>query len=176
MSKETDARVVIDRLLREVSWVKSQLSTEEPAAMSSGLPAKGLLHEMEQGNPLRPIQSLPRGIVMGSEYQAETYWTEARLELRAWFQRNAFSLGELYEGALRMLFDSQFPGRTRFVAHRCPRNSEQPAGRYCWRDKERTSPVPESGRCHCAEVAKGWFFAGWFFTHQCDGSTGLAIG
>jgi len=32
MSKETDARVVIDRLLREVSWVKSQLSTEEPAA------------------------------------------------------------------------------------------------------------------------------------------------
>jgi len=54
---------------------------------------------------------------MGSEYQAETYWTEARLELRAWFQRNAFSLGELYEGALRMLFDSQFPGRTRFVAH-----------------------------------------------------------
>lgn len=47
----------------------------------------------------------------------ETYWTEPRQELRAWFQRNAPSLGELYEGALRMFFAPEFPGRVRFVAH-----------------------------------------------------------
>lgn len=54
---------------------------------------------------------------MASECHAEAYWTAPRQELRAWFQRNAPSLGELYEGALRMVFDSQFPGRTRYVAH-----------------------------------------------------------
>lgn len=54
---------------------------------------------------------------MEFEHRAETYWTESRLELRAWFRRNAASLGELYEGALRMVFDQRFPGRTRFVAH-----------------------------------------------------------
>lgn len=35
MSKETDARIIIDRLLREAGWDiehKSQVSTEEPAA------------------------------------------------------------------------------------------------------------------------------------------------
>lgn len=51
------------------------------------------------------------------DHPSQTYWTAPRLELRAWFQRNAPSLGELYVGALWMLFDSKFPGRTRFVAH-----------------------------------------------------------
>jgi ribosomal protein L25 (general stress protein Ctc) len=45
------------------------------------------------------------------------YWNETRRELRAWFERNAPSLGELYEGALRMVFDEKFPGRVRFVSH-----------------------------------------------------------
>lgn len=54
---------------------------------------------------------------MASEYQTEDFWTGPRRELRAWFHRNAPSLGELYEGALKMLFISNFPGRTRFVAH-----------------------------------------------------------
>lgn len=54
---------------------------------------------------------------MEFEYRAENYWIESRLELRAWFRRNAPSLGELYEGALRMVFEQRFPGRTRFVAH-----------------------------------------------------------
>jgi len=40
-----------------------------------------------------------------------------RLELKGWFGRNAPSLGELYEGALHMLYAPQFPGRTRFIAH-----------------------------------------------------------
>jgi len=40
-----------------------------------------------------------------------------RLELKGWFGRNAPSLGELYEGALHMLYSPQFPGRTRFIAH-----------------------------------------------------------
>jgi hypothetical protein len=54
---------------------------------------------------------------MTSRDQVEDYWTEPRLELRAWFNRNAPSLGELYEGSLRMLFMYDFPGRTRFIAH-----------------------------------------------------------
>lgn len=45
------------------------------------------------------------------------FWTESRRELQEWFKRNAPSLGDLYEGALRMVFDQAFPGRTRFVAH-----------------------------------------------------------
>jgi hypothetical protein len=47
-----------------------------------------------------------------------TYWTDDRKELRAWFARNAPSLGELYQGALRILFsETPFPGRVRFVSH-----------------------------------------------------------
>jgi len=46
------------------------------------------------------------------------YWTEGRKDLRSWFTRNAPSLGELYEGALRILFSEiPFPGHVRFVAH-----------------------------------------------------------
>ncbi|MEW6542562.1 MAG: hypothetical protein AB1411_03010 [Nitrospirota bacterium] len=39
------------------------------------------------------------------------------MELLAWFRRNAPSLGELYEGAVKMLFENTIPGRTRFIAH-----------------------------------------------------------
>jgi len=49
--------------------------------------------------------------------QFPDYWNEMRKELRAWFERNAPSLGELYEGALRMVFDEKFPGRVRLVSH-----------------------------------------------------------
>lgn len=51
------------------------------------------------------------------ENQYLDYWTLQRKELRSWFERNAPSLGELYEGALRMIFSEAFPGRVRFVAH-----------------------------------------------------------
>lgn len=44
-------------------------------------------------------------------------WTPLRRDLRLWFERNAPSLGEFYEGALRMIFSEAFPGRVRFVAH-----------------------------------------------------------
>ena len=44
--------------------------------------------------------------------------TEYRDEIMEWFRRSdAASLGELYDGALRMISDAGFPGRTRFVAH-----------------------------------------------------------
>lgn len=47
-----------------------------------------------------------------------SHWTRNRLELLAWFRRNnAASLGELYEGAVKMLFENPMPGRTRFIAH-----------------------------------------------------------
>lgn len=45
------------------------------------------------------------------------YWTDDRKELRSWFDRNAPSLGELYAGAVYILFSDGFPGRVRFVAH-----------------------------------------------------------
>jgi hypothetical protein len=54
---------------------------------------------------------------MESQFLEESYWTKPRLEMRAWFQRHAPSLGELYEGALKMVIDGKLPGRTRFVAH-----------------------------------------------------------
>lgn len=45
------------------------------------------------------------------------YLTKKRLEIREWFGRNAPSLGELYEGSLKMLYGLGFPGRVRFVSH-----------------------------------------------------------
>lgn len=42
-------------------------------------------------------------------------WTPERLELKAWLERNASSLAELYEGAVRLLFEFKLPGYTRFV-------------------------------------------------------------
>lgn len=52
-----------------------------------------------------------------SETNPEPYWNPTREELKTWFQKNAPSLGELYEGALKMLYVETYPGRTRFVAH-----------------------------------------------------------
>lgn len=46
-----------------------------------------------------------------------SYMTPERNELLKWFQRNAPSLGELYEGALEIIYAGNFPGKTRFVAH-----------------------------------------------------------
>jgi len=44
-------------------------------------------------------------------------WIPRRVDLLSWFERNAPSLGELYEGAVEMVFRDRFPGRVRFVAH-----------------------------------------------------------
>jgi hypothetical protein len=49
--------------------------------------------------------------------QLPDYWNETRKMLLSWFENNAPSLGELYEGALRMVYDENFPGRVRFVSH-----------------------------------------------------------
>lgn len=47
----------------------------------------------------------------------EEFWTKDRLELWSWFQRHAKSLGELYLGAVRMVYaQAAFPGRTRFIS------------------------------------------------------------
>lgn len=43
--------------------------------------------------------------------------TSQRLELLGWLKRNAPSLAELYEGAVRLIFDKEFPGRFRLIAH-----------------------------------------------------------
>jgi len=49
---------------------------------------------------------------------SEEYWTLKRKELVNWFMRNAPSLGELYEGAVQLLFaDPPIPGCSRFIAH-----------------------------------------------------------
>ena len=54
---------------------------------------------------------------MNKKHHNENYWTKQRIELKTWFQRNAPSLGELYEGALIILHTDNFPGRIRFLAH-----------------------------------------------------------
>jgi hypothetical protein len=63
------------------------------------------------------IQGVPGRPAMPPGRSLQSYWTTPRLEIRAWFQRRAPSLGELYEGAVIMVFDDKFPGRTRLVAH-----------------------------------------------------------
>jgi hypothetical protein len=65
---------------------------------------------------LSSIQSIPDSPAATTSIE-ENYWTHPRLELKAWFQRNAPSLCELYDGALRMIFLPDFPGRMRFIAH-----------------------------------------------------------
>jgi len=44
-------------------------------------------------------------------------WTTDRDQIRAWLQRNAPSLAELYEGAVLLLYANPLPGRVRFIAH-----------------------------------------------------------
>ncbi|MGQ9497689.1 MAG: hypothetical protein ACUVRC_07385 [Desulfotomaculales bacterium] len=49
---------------------------------------------------------------------SEKCWTRERKALVEWFARNAPSLAELYEGAVRLLCaDPLVPGRSRFIAH-----------------------------------------------------------
>ncbi|MDA2933696.1 hypothetical protein MYX82_05080 [Acidobacteria bacterium AH-259-D05] len=48
---------------------------------------------------------------------SQTPWTAQRRKLQAWFGRNAPSLGELYEGAVSIVCEPEFPGRVRFVSH-----------------------------------------------------------
>ena len=39
-----------------------------------------------------------------------SYWTPERLELKAWMTRYALSLAELYEGAVRLIFEIRLAG------------------------------------------------------------------
>jgi hypothetical protein len=44
-------------------------------------------------------------------------WTPSRVELHVWLQHNAPSLAELYEGAVRLTYESPLPGQVRFISH-----------------------------------------------------------
>ena len=47
-------------------------------------------------------------------------WTEKRLEIKEWLYKHYPSLGELYEGAVNLLFNdnyNNFPGASKFVSH-----------------------------------------------------------
>jgi len=57
-----------------------------------------------------PEQDPGRGAV-------QAYWSPVRLELLEWFQRHAPSLGELYDGAVCLMFGPPLAGRVRFVTH-----------------------------------------------------------
>ncbi len=63
------------------------------------------------------MKSAPSASSSPSPLPTGTHWTRNRLELLGWFRRNAPSLGELYEGAVKMLVENSLPGRTRYVAH-----------------------------------------------------------
>lgn len=45
------------------------------------------------------------------------YMNKKRQRLQRWFNDNAPSLGELYAGALFMIYENHLPGHTRFIAH-----------------------------------------------------------
>lgn len=47
----------------------------------------------------------------------EGYFGAERQEILGWFNRYAPSLGELYAGAVRLVFDYRLPGRIRFICH-----------------------------------------------------------
>jgi hypothetical protein len=47
----------------------------------------------------------------------KNFFNPHRKELIGWFERNAPSLGELYQGAIFLLCDESFPGRSRLIAH-----------------------------------------------------------
>ena len=44
-------------------------------------------------------------------------FTENQRTILDWFERNAPSLGELFEGAIRLLNDVRLPGYTRYISH-----------------------------------------------------------
>jgi hypothetical protein len=44
-------------------------------------------------------------------------WTPERLKIKDWLASVAPSLGELYEGAVRIVFELRLPGYTRFLGH-----------------------------------------------------------
>jgi hypothetical protein len=48
---------------------------------------------------------------------SEPYWNPLRRELEAWLGRYSPDLVDIYRGALKILFDSEFPARLRFVSH-----------------------------------------------------------
>lgn len=94
---------------------------------------------------------------MMRSFQAETYLTPHRAELLSWFQRNAPSLGELYLGAIKIVSEPSFPGRTRFISH---------AGReICNRLPDiisgvRSTPVLQY-KNKLDEISKGWVKTGF---------------
>ena len=49
--------------------------------------------------------------------KSENFWNNNREEIYSWFQKEAPSLGELYAGALTMLYETHLPGWSRFIAH-----------------------------------------------------------
>jgi hypothetical protein len=52
-----------------------------------------------------------------SHARRQVVWTPMRLKLRSWFRANAESLAPAYEGAVEILGNAQFPGRTHFISH-----------------------------------------------------------
>ncbi len=51
-----------------------------------------------------------------NEPNSRSYWTDLRKELLTWFDKNASPLGELYNGAVQILYDN-VPGHIYFVSH-----------------------------------------------------------
>lgn len=45
------------------------------------------------------------------------FWTDRRREIYNWLHEQYPSLAEIYEGAVRLMFDQKLPGRVRFISH-----------------------------------------------------------
>jgi len=60
--------------------------------------------------------SLPNSSILPTDALLARCWGPIRQEIRAWLQRNAPSLAELYEGAVILLYVNPLPGRVRFIS------------------------------------------------------------
>jgi type I site-specific restriction endonuclease len=85
MPQETDARIIIDRLLREAGWDvedKAQVSTEEPAADPQSPSAPG-----ESGRAdyvLKDSRSRPLAVIEAKRFSIDPY--SAKDQARAYAQ------------------------------------------------------------------------------------------
>jgi hypothetical protein len=79
---------------------------------------RGNIAARRENHEMPPENNSSSAIAQSPSQQATpSYWTPLRRELADWLRSKAPQLAELYEGALKILFEQDFPGKLRFVTH-----------------------------------------------------------
>src|SRR5260221_12808042 len=68
-------------------------------------------------NDVNPEEPLPSAYPNVGRGVPASCWTPERQKVKDWLAQESPSLGELYEGAVRILFELRPPGYRLFVAH-----------------------------------------------------------